>query len=89
MAMDEANGLARELVTASWTVMDRKTPEAAGIYQRALERTVSDADTAVDVMHAVATLAVIAVMQRAGARGVEYEDALADFFRTVDEEGDA
>lgn len=75
--------LARELLTAHWTTFERQTEQSRRAYTEALQRTVEDPDTAVAVLNEMARIALTAVMLRAAALGLEYEDALADLFSEV------
>jgi hypothetical protein len=76
--------LARELVTAHWTAFERRTG-GAGVYQASIERAVEeDPETAVDVLHELARIAVMATVFQAAARDVPYEDALAEVYRQLE-----
>ena len=76
--------LARELVTAHWTAFGRRTG-GAGVYQASIERAVEeDPETAVDVLHELARIAVMATVFQAAARDVPYEDALAEVYRQLE-----
>jgi hypothetical protein len=60
-------------------------PGGAGVYQESIERAVEDdPETAVDVLHELARIAVMATVLQATARDVPYEDALAEVYRQLE-----
>jgi hypothetical protein len=83
MAAD-AYQIAEELLTAHWTALERRTPEAAGIYVEALARATEDPEMAGDVLAAMCRCANTAIFLNAAARDIPYEDAMAELFAQVE-----
>jgi len=83
--MNEAHELAREVLTAHWTAFERRTRDAADVYEAALYRVLDDAGTAAEVLDAMARFAITAIVTDAASRGIPYEDALAEMYRTVEQ----
>jgi hypothetical protein len=81
----EAERLAREVVTACWTNARERTDDARSVYVGASKRAIADAHTAVLVIDRLASLAVTSAAFMAAVEGVADDEAIAHLFRTLDE----
>lgn len=79
---DENRRQARELVMAHWTDHRRVTPESQKVYEDALARATEDAETALDVMHALCVLVILSILEDVGHDLALVEERLQNLFRT-------
>ena len=80
----ESHELAREVLTAHWTARELHSQGSKVIYDEAIDRSLSGAQRAAEVMHFLCVIASAAILRYAESAGIDYDDALADMYGEIE-----